>query len=402
MELHEVGLTLLHPGGGHLGGDEVARWARRGLDAVMAEALARVDDGVPAGGGEPAELSPLMRRGGAGRGVVPQAGGSSGRGLAMRAAGADPLTESRPADPSSDPMVPRAWAAWLSRVERGIGSVGTGVAAIAVPELGARDLGAPDLGAEGGAATPAGLVSPWAGWLRSGLLPAGPAAAGGVRGRLPGQVAVGAMPITAAALGLEEAARGVAVGSGAGAFESLGAETTMWASLVAGAGRAGIEAVMAQSSRSSPAGRLEGSGLEFGRGLGISDLAAAVFGGVGATPEGAVSSGAALGGAARDPVRPVPGARGVSIFGSPVGSAMPGLGTDGTGPAGGGLAEQYRAPASAPREAEGQTGGVVMLDGRLVGQWMMDRMGREASRPPAGMTGFNARQGVAWSPSGVM
>lgn len=66
-------------------------------------------------------------------------------------------------------------------------------------------------------------------------------------------------------------------------------------------------------------------------------------------------------------------------------------------------AEQYRAPSTAPRESGAERGGgVVMLDGRLVGQWLTDRMGRDAARPNAGMTGFNTRQGAAWSPSGVM
>ncbi len=48
------------------------------------------------------------------------------------------------------------------------------------------------------------------------------------------------------------------------------------------------------------------------------------------------------------------------------------------------------------------TGGTVMLDGRLVGHWLADRMGRDAARAPAGMTGFDARQGASWGPSGAV
>ena len=47
-------------------------------------------------------------------------------------------------------------------------------------------------------------------------------------------------------------------------------------------------------------------------------------------------------------------------------------------------------------------GGSVMLDGRLVGRWITDRMGREAERAPAGMTRFDARQSAAWRSSSAM
>ena len=59
-----------------------------------------------------------------------------------------------------------------------------------------------------------------------------------------------------------------------------------------------------------------------------------------------------------------------------------------------------RRDGAADETGSSRPAGVVMLDGRLVGQWMMDRLGREAARPSAGMTGFNARQHVAWSVSG--
>ncbi len=64
--------------------------------------------------------------------------------------------------------------------------------------------------------------------------------------------------------------------------------------------------------------------------------------------------------------------------------------------------DDARGRQNSPAEAEErQSGGVVMLDGRLVGQWIMDRLGREAGRPSVGMTGFNVRQGVAWNVSGA-
>ena len=41
--------------------------------------------------------------------------------------------------------------------------------------------------------------------------------------------------------------------------------------------------------------------------------------------------------------------------------------------------------------------GAVLLDGQLVGQWLWDRMARDAERPPAGLTGFDVRRAPAWS-----
>ena len=49
----------------------------------------------------------------------------------------------------------------------------------------------------------------------------------------------------------------------------------------------------------------------------------------------------------------------------------------------------------------GGGGGTVLLDGRLVGEWLMDRMARDAGRPGAGTTSFDPRQGAAWTPSGI-
>lgn len=69
----------------------------------------------------------------------------------------------------------------------------------------------------------------------------------------------------------------------------------------------------------------------------------------------------------------------------------------------GGLFEQ---PAVAPQAESGgeRDGGpgIVMLDGRLVGQWLTDRMARDAGRPGAGTTFFDPRQAPAWTPSGVL
>ena len=48
----------------------------------------------------------------------------------------------------------------------------------------------------------------------------------------------------------------------------------------------------------------------------------------------------------------------------------------------------FSEPAVAPRSEGQRSGGVgsgpVLLDGRLVGQWLSERMARDASRPGAG------------------
>jgi len=61
-------------------------------------------------------------------------------------------------------------------------------------------------------------------------------------------------------------------------------------------------------------------------------------------------------------------------------------------------------PSAPPPQAQdgGRSGGDVMLDGRLVGHWLADRMGRDAGRPPAGTTHFDPRQAPAWTPSGAL
>ena len=91
----------------------------------------------------------------------------------------------------------------------------------------------------------------------------------------------------------------------------------------------------------------------------------------------------------RDAAAPMPGA-------STVGAAE----ADGRGRGGAaGAGERTAAPM---RMAAGSGGsGTVLLDGRLVGEWLMDRMARDAGRPGAGTTSFDPGQAAAWTPSGV-
>ncbi len=57
----------------------------------------------------------------------------------------------------------------------------------------------------------------------------------------------------------------------------------------------------------------------------------------------------------------------------------------------------FQTPAMPPREgARAEQSGAVLLDGQLVGRWLVGRMGREASRPAVGMTGFDPRQSAGW------
>jgi len=63
------------------------------------------------------------------------------------------------------------------------------------------------------------------------------------------------------------------------------------------------------------------------------------------------------------------------------------------------------APPPSNRGADGHSGqtlGTINLDGRLVGYWLSEHMAREASRPGAGTTAFDARQAPAWTPSGAL
>lgn len=52
--------------------------------------------------------------------------------------------------------------------------------------------------------------------------------------------------------------------------------------------------------------------------------------------------------------------------------------------------------------SRGDTAPVLELDGRVIGQWLNERMAREAGRPATGTTFFDPRQAPAWSPSGSL
>ena len=64
--------------------------------------------------------------------------------------------------------------------------------------------------------------------------------------------------------------------------------------------------------------------------------------------------------------------------------------------------DKVAAPQPAGRNESESGGGTVMLDGRLVGQWLSEHMGREASRPPSGTSFFDPRQTPAWNVSGAL
>jgi hypothetical protein len=53
------------------------------------------------------------------------------------------------------------------------------------------------------------------------------------------------------------------------------------------------------------------------------------------------------------------------------------------------------APTASPASS-GPIQGDVYLDGTRMGRWLADRLGREADRPPSGMTGFDSRLGITW------
>lgn len=86
------------------------------------------------------------------------------------------------------------------------------------------------------------------------------------------------------------------------------------------------------------------------------------------------------------------------------GAAAPIEGVDGTErqrPGGRAMSRDQTAAPMRMAAGPGGGGGTVLLDGRLVGEWLMDRMARDAGRPGAGTTSFDPRQGTAWTPSGV-
>jgi len=52
--------------------------------------------------------------------------------------------------------------------------------------------------------------------------------------------------------------------------------------------------------------------------------------------------------------------------------------------------------ATAPGDEVGGGEGQLLLDGSLLGRWIVDHLAREADRPPAGVTAFDPRQGRSW------
>jgi hypothetical protein len=70
---------------------------------------------------------------------------------------------------------------------------------------------------------------------------------------------------------------------------------------------------------------------------------------------------------------------------------------------GGSAAGRASGPPSRGSEDGGEVVmGTIMLDGHPVGNWMGNRMAREAGRPGAGTTSFDPRQAPAWTPSGAL
>ena len=71
-------------------------------------------------------------------------------------------------------------------------------------------------------------------------------------------------------------------------------------------------------------------------------------------------------------------------------------------PVAGATFERSAAPQPEMQERNQSSMGSVMLDGRLVGYWLTERMAREASRPSGGTSFFDPRQAPAWTPSGAL
>lgn len=283
------------------------------------------------------------------------------------------------------------------------GAVRTGVANSAAIDLRAAGAGVV-LSGPGGAARLLGLrtgaVKAEAPRVGSGWL--GPRESG----RLPAVAAVGSSPRSAeTSSAVAPSARPVAIGgAGLGDMElSAGGSRIGLAPISVARTGAGLMAGRAdpvrpvQGDRRDPvfdrgAGRL-GEGWRIGRSM------------VSGAPGDVVGS--ALGGAAA-----TVGGRLRSMADGPIGSVSPGGGlrNDAVPGAVGNLSDGWagRGPvfpagAAAPAASgSGGGGGAVMLDGRLVGRWIADRMGREAERAPAGMTRFDARQSAAWRSSSAM
>ena len=98
---------------------------------------------------------------------------------------------------------------------------------------------------------------------------------------------------------------------------------------------------------------------------------------------------------------------GGSLQGEPVGAAgwrgAPDLAFEaGNGAGRWGGSTGGAAPAADREDGGERLLGDIVLDGHVVGQWISDRMARDAARPGAGTTGFDPRQGPAWTPAGAL
>lgn len=67
-----------------------------------------------------------------------------------------------------------------------------------------------------------------------------------------------------------------------------------------------------------------------------------------------------------------------------------------------GPADPMPSQSQSHQKGEEDNGGTVMLDGRLLGQWLTNAMSRDASRPPSGTSFFDPRQTPAWHISGAL
>jgi hypothetical protein len=53
-------------------------------------------------------------------------------------------------------------------------------------------------------------------------------------------------------------------------------------------------------------------------------------------------------------------------------------------------------PVPSPAHSRSPESGNIYLDGHQVGYWMVERLAREAGRPPSGATGFDPKLGAIW------
>jgi hypothetical protein len=63
-----------------------------------------------------------------------------------------------------------------------------------------------------------------------------------------------------------------------------------------------------------------------------------------------------------------------------------------------------RQPPPAPAQASSEpdrSESNIYLDGEVVGRWLVERLGRDAGRPPTGTTGIDGRLSPAWFPGAL-